>query len=836
MNTRTSTTAAARLAVLSAIVALPALAQALAGGTIGASPKPGTYAQYLVDKTAARHPELIDLDLSAAPPNGSESVVIASRSRERVGRKTDSRDLQVLTTSKSAVAVIDGHIEVDVPLQDDSGATVAAMRAIYPYAKGDDESGYLSQAEALRAEMRGQIPTAAKLTEPAPGAASESLHRGTTQLPTTKQVVSRDVLDQNQQEGYAEAVKHVAGVAPANSKGSANDSIYIRGIKLNLFSNYRLNGGLPIAGVITMPNEDKDRIEALKGANALMFGVASPAGIMNLVTKRAGADITSVSMTGNSFGQYGGSFDVGRRLGPTRQLGIRLNGSAAHLQNGVRNMDGDGEFVSSGVDWRASDRLSLQGDFEYYRKRVPEQAGVSLLDAVNGVIPITPVPDPRNLLSGTWAQYSPQTTNVQLRADYALSEGWKLIAEVGRSYSDRSRFTVRIGGYHLDTGDGGQVKVSAVSQSYRNSFGRIESFGAFSTSVLTHELTFGVSITDRRAETPSNRKEVVLPQTQNIYDPVALAPPVFKGQPGSVPLQISRDGGVYAYDTISFRPNMPRLLVGVRVTQDYENNGKQRDPATCPNCGPDTSWVAQPSFGALWEVLPKLTLFASYMQGLEGGATAPANAANANEILPATVSTQKEVGIRFSQIRGLHASLSLFDIDKANPVTDPAPRPECSGQPLCFVNSGQTNYKGLEATVSADVFRLFTVDAGWQWIKVVQNSPDPKFDGLVPENTPKALANLRVSSRVPWVAGLTLNAGVSGGTSRYVNFQQQGSIPGYAIYSAGAGYVTPNPYPRVALLLNVDNLTNLRYWNSVQTGTYGIGMDRTVRMNMKLDY
>src|ERR1700694_1268095 len=117
----------------------------------------------------------MDLDLAAAPPNGSESVVIASRSRERVGRKTDSRDLQVLTTSKWALAVIDAHIEVDVPLQDDSGATVAAMRAIYPYAKGDDESGYLSQAEALRAEMRGQIPTAAKLTEPAPGAASEVL-------------------------------------------------------------------------------------------------------------------------------------------------------------------------------------------------------------------------------------------------------------------------------------------------------------------------------------------------------------------------------------------------------------------------------------------------------------------------------------------------------------------------------------------------------------------------------------------------------------------------------------------------------------------------------------
>src|SRR5438128_4715397 len=116
------------------------------------------------------------------------------------------------------------------------------------------------------------------------------------ELPMTKAVVSGKALEEASQEGYAEAVRNVAGVAPANSKGSPNDSIYIRGIKLNLFSNYRINGGLPTAGVITSPTENKERIETLKGANALMFGVASPAGIINLATKRAGKrDVTSVA-------------------------------------------------------------------------------------------------------------------------------------------------------------------------------------------------------------------------------------------------------------------------------------------------------------------------------------------------------------------------------------------------------------------------------------------------------------------------------------------------------------------------------------------------------------
>jgi iron complex outermembrane receptor protein len=820
-----------RIPLTAAVLFLAGAASAADKPMMVASADTRSFGQYLVDRAVEKHPELIGLDLNATPPNGREPVVIASKSPERVGRKAEP-------VSKPAAQVDPATgktIEVAVPLEDRSGKTIGSMRAVYAY-DGDDQSRFVTQAEAIGGEMRRQIPTVAQLVQPARFVPTDALTPGTIELPTTKQVVGRSDLEQVSQDGYAEAVKHVAGVAPANSKGSANDSIYIRGIKLNLFSNYRINGGLPIAGVITVPNEDKDRIEALKGANALMFGVASPAGIMNLITKRATSDVTSVSVAGNGFGQYGGAFDVARRFGSDDQVGVRLNGSATQLQNGVRGLDGDGEFVGSGLDWRASDRLTLSGDFEYYRKRVPEQAGISLLDPVNGKIPITPVPDPRNLLSGPWAMYTPETTNAQVRSDYQLSDNVKLSAELGRSYSDRSRFTTRIGGYDLETGAGGQVRVSTVTQNYRNSFGRIESLSTFSTSIFSHELTFGGSITDRRAETPLNRKEVLLKQTQNIFDPLPLTAPIFAGQPGSLPLQISRDGGVYAYDSITVTQNLPRLLLGMRYTEDYENNGKLRNPVSCPECGPNTSWIFLPSAGVLWDVVPRLTLFASYMQGLEAGATAPANAANANEILPAAVSTQKEVGIRTAQLGWLRGSISIFEIDKANPVTDPTPRPECNNQPMCFINSGQINYKGLEATASVDVHRRVTVDAGWQWLRAVQVTPDPKFNGLVPENTPSALANVRVTYRIPYIDGLSIHGGASGVTQRYVNFQQQGVIPGYVLYSAGAQWIAQKSNPRLALQLNVENLTNLRYWNSVQTGTYGIGMDRTVRMQMKIDY
>jgi len=778
-----------------------------------------SYGEALVDKTLAKHPEVLTLALHVQPPKGDGYPIVASNIG-RIGKKADADDMKVIQTGKPKVAAAGGRIEAEVPLQEKSGKTIGAMRAAYPYAKGGDESAFLAKAEGLQKEVRQMIPTASRLFDQVRPQQSEydipelgNAH----ELPMTKSVVSGQALEQGAQEGYSEAIKGVAGVAPANSKGSPNDSIYIRGIKLNLFSNYRLNGGLATAGVITTPTEDKERIETLKGANALMFGVASPAGIINLVTKRAGqVDVTSVSVAGNGFGQVGGSFDVGRRYGSDRELGIRLNGSAVYLQNGVRDLYGDGEFASAGIEYKASDRLTLQGDFEYYRKHVPEQAGVSLLPAVNGVVPLTPVPDPRNLLSARWGIYTPDTKNAQIRADWAFADNLKLVTEAGGSWASRSRFSVRVGNYDLVTGDGGVVTVNSVSQDYKNLFGRVELLARASTFFLQHQFTLGVAISDRESATPS-QNNVTLPQRQNIYDPIQLDPPVFTQPPTSLPLQTSTDIGTYLYDIISLGSKL-KLLAGLRFTADRENNGVKRS----------TTYVNTPAFGALFDVLPSLTLFASYMQGLEVGATAPVNAANAYEILAPAVSTQKEVGIRDSHIKGISVSFSYFDITRANAVVNPATK--------VFEPAGDIHYWGVEGTLSIEILRRLTLDGALQWLRSVQNNPDdPNIDGLTPENTPRALGNLRLSYRLPWVPGLTLGAGASGITKRYVNPQNQGTIPGYVLYNASIGYATRIQKHRVLFQVVADNLANLRYWNSVQTGTYGTGMDRSIKMSVKFD-
>jgi len=89
--------------------------------------------------------------------------------------------------------------------------------------------------------------------------------------------------------------------------------------------------------------------------------------------------------------------------------------------------------------------------------------------------------------------------------------------------------------------------------------------------------------------------------------------------------------------------------------------------------------------------------------------------------------------------------------------------------------------------------------------------------------------------RPPFVPGLTFNAGVSAIAKRWINPQDQGTIPGYTLFTAGLGYQVRWGKEKAIFLVNVDNLTNIRVWNSVQTGTYGTGMDRSIKLSARFE-
>lgn len=636
----------------------------------------------------------------------------------------------------------------------------------------------------------------------------------------TKNVVSRDSIEQSDPQDGFEALKNVAGVTNSNSRGTISDNINIRGIPLSFSTSYRINGGLPINNVLGFPIENKERIEALKGANALMFGIASPAGIVNLVTKRAtDVDVSTLTLSGNAFGQYMTSADIGRKFGEDKQFGIRVNGALGHLETGVDGGSGRREFLSVAADWKANDSLTFKLDAEQLNRKVVEQSTIFQLKPVNGIVPLPRIPDPTKLLSGPWAIYDAKMDNILANVEYKIAKDWKVTAEAGRGDSERvARDITRISNYDLVTGVGTEAITLVRNQDFLNKYGKLEVNGKLITGPLRHELTFGIMSSERDANGPSSTGVNVV---QNIYNPISLAAPRSPAPLTYLPQQ-SKDVGIYAYDTISVGRNW-QFLGGVRETNYKADNAV----AGRPNSVTETH-SSSPAVGIVYNFSRNTAVYASFMKGLEETGVAPVGTVNQFQILAPAEATQTELGIR-SVFDGVTLNAAIFDIKRANTVTDRSTN--------IFLIDGTTKFQGLEANANYDITPQWSVSAGGQAMHAVQNSLiDKTINGLAPENTPKLTGNVSVTHRSKIINGLTLTAGTLYTGPRWVNPQNQGHIPGVALFTIGAGYLTKIGGHRTTFGVNIDNVTDKRYWSSASNGALGVGMVRSIKLNSKIDF
>src|SRR5258705_5886974 len=160
--------------------------------------------------------------------------------------------------------------------------------------------------------------------------------------PLTVSVISEFVLKAQQANGILDALRNSAGVTSSQINTSVYSNLAIRGIIVENRGNFRLNGTLPIINLIDMPLENKYRVEALKGSSALYYGFTTPAGIINLTSKRPTSEpYFGAKIAGNNYGQLVGSVDASNTWGT---VGARVNGAFGSQDTGVNKVEGDRRF------------------------------------------------------------------------------------------------------------------------------------------------------------------------------------------------------------------------------------------------------------------------------------------------------------------------------------------------------------------------------------------------------------------------------------------------------------------------------------------------------------
>lgn len=127
------------------------------------------YAQELVDRTVAQHPDLRAVMLHVTPPKGGGNIVIAS-SIGRIGNPADVDDLNVINTGMNRVAMDAGNkrIEVDLPLKDVGGDIIGSIGLVWRLPVGGTRAEFERTATVIRDALSRRILNAGNLMDPYP--------------------------------------------------------------------------------------------------------------------------------------------------------------------------------------------------------------------------------------------------------------------------------------------------------------------------------------------------------------------------------------------------------------------------------------------------------------------------------------------------------------------------------------------------------------------------------------------------------------------------------------------------------------------------------------------
>lgn len=632
-------------------------------------------------------------------------------------------------------------------------------------------------------------------------------------------------LIQNQQaRTLADVMANDASVRFTTSSGHAYENFRIRGFDVNQ-NDVAINGMYGLAPMGRTPLEFVERVEVLKGPNALFSGMApsgAVGGTINLVPKRA--DDTPNATFGVNWqgdGQLGTTIDAGRRFGDANQWGARVNGA---FSDGATTLDGQSrkrEFLSLGLDYRGS---ALSASIDAYHSQESFQGGTPAMFWFGGSV-VPKAPDPRiNQFSTGYG--SIQSNAVVGRAEYRFNDNVSVFGGIGRRDSHQSGL---INGTHARQIDAnGNFTGSIIGQRAYTDATSAEAGlrSRFKTGAVGHELVLQASILDTEDGSATGTASTF---RSNIYAPIT---PVMPGVPDSAPKTAENTlTSLALVDTMSFLDDRLRLTGGLRnqrvKTTNFDKNGNTTSRYDKQAVTPAVALVVKP-----WG--PDLSFYANYVQGLsKGDSVTDTTATNFGQVFAPYKTEQKEVGVKWNAGTFTN-TLALFQIDKPMLVTEGT-----TARPT-YADGGEKRVRGVEWNTFGELARGVRVLGGVTYSQGKQTKTSfGRYDGNTAVGAPRWQANTGLEWDTPWIAGLTLSARVQATSSQYADAANKLKIPGWGQLDLGARYAMLVNGKDVVLRLNVNNVFDKHYYAGSFSDTTPIatlGPARTVTASASISF
>ncbi|WP_347986024.1 TonB-dependent receptor [Methylomonas sp. AM2-LC] len=667
------------------------------------------------------------------------------------------------------------------------------------------------------------------------------------ETPLNVQVISKQVLKDQQVINLGDALKNVSGVTTGSFAfgfGNANaptQQITIRGFASQTFfrNGFRLQQGSASREMANI-----ESIEVLKGPAAILYGLAEPGGMVNVVTKQPLATpYYALNQQFGSYDLYRTTLDATGPLTIDDTLLYRMNMSYENSGSFRDLVFNDNVFLAPVLKWNISKKTQATLEMEYQHKNFDVDTG--FIPIINGQLMNMPI-------KNNYGEYSPgiqDTIFVGMNWSHQFNDDWNIKHRVSANRVSSNIPIASYPSYQFNDPTAAAFFQRFTNNLSTNSVYRLDYFdqktandtystnlditGHFDTVGLKHTLLMG-SDYYRLNSTASNATDNATfinwlfnsgqPLSNiNTYNPVHPG----NNYPSSVDptswtktRNITDQYGLYIQDQIKLPYNF-HVMGGIRYQYIHQKSSTQDYLGALSFTPPQTQDAVTPRVGILWQPQNWLSAYANYVEGF--GANTGFTWPNFQAVAP-TSAAQYEGGIKTEFYDGrLRANFAYYDLTKTNvAANDPAHPFACYGS-ACQLTIGQINSHGPEVDIQGQILPNWNVIATYANTDIHVTKTDAQnslYQGLysvgtrywgVPRNTASLFTTYEFMEDE--LKGFKIGGGVNLQDGQLVCCSQPNlsQIPGFTTVDLLAAYSVNVGKTKVTAQFNIKNLLDKYY-------------------------
>ena len=659
------------------------------------------------------------------------------------------------------------------------------------------------------------------------------------EVPIAVSAVTNSVLTSQSITTTTDAVRNVAGVNIVKSFEGDRPDFTIRGFP---------GGGYTVDGqgrakFDTIPVDQVDRVEVLKGPTSILTGASADGGLVNVVLKKP-TDVALRNATVR-FGTNGAktiALDMGGPLAGLQGLTYRFVGSANQADKSFAGYENPSQYLlAPAVKWQV-EALTLSASLSHKKSRSVPSSRAALITDGWTFDPETErsLPYPHRLLKlpaipfgnpniGTDAKST--TFNTEQNYDFGkIGNGFGLSFNNVYEYSvvDSTRH-----GISYDNSAPDYVQSYAMTQSLN----RTELFSEKPSLTLSYEGAFAKSnlkvgydytriLSDQKFGA-SDRSSIDL---SNGYDPLLnmRIVPLYRGPATELNNTNFTRRGVYVVEKLDLFNDRLHMLGSLRYDWNHSQSRSNADPKSRSE-SQGKSYV----LGAVYDITSDLSAYVNRSDGFVPGGSA------GGVVIPPQGRTLSEAGLRSTFFdKRLAATLSFYELTQTNLSSfDNSQLP-----PLLLTGAGLRT-RGAELEIQGEILPGWNVIASATRLlpkslrstNIDVAAASPTFDPA--SGNPGYQGSLWTTYAFSegWARGFTIGAGARAVSDSKVQYNTEDGhhrLPGYVIADAMVQYERDN----FSVNFKLNNIFNKKAIMPVQMTRYmGFedGRNWTVTANYK---